>query len=166
MHGQGEVDENIRQICAQKYYGKNYKFMEYLLCRNKAWTENRGKEEPGSWEACAKNGIRVDVIKKCLEGGEGNELLAASYSLATDLGITGSPNWLLNNKFEMRGRDPQGIKSAFCEKNEGVAGCENTLSGPPAPGQAPPAGSCGGAPAKPRPKIEVKKVEPPKPAAE
>ena len=167
MHGQGEVDENIRQICAQKYYGKNYKFMDYVLCRNKAWTENRGKEEPGSWEACAKDGIRVDVIKKCFEGDEGNELLAASYKLAGDLGITGSPNWLLNNKFEMRGRDAEGIKNAFCEKNEGLAGCENKLSGPPAAGKASPAGSCGptGGAAK-RPKVEVKKVEPPKPAPE
>ncbi len=164
MHGEKEVQENLRQICAQKHYAKDYKFMDYVLCRNKAYQENRGKEEEGAWEACATGGIAAAPIKKCSEGDEGQELLAASYQLAGDLGITGSPNWLLNNKYDMRGRAPEGIKAAFCAKNEGVAGCENTLSAGES-GKPVPAGSCGGgaAPAggKPKPKIEVKKVDKP-----
>jgi hypothetical protein len=162
MHGEGEVNENLRQICAQKHYAKDYKFMDFVLCRNKAYQENRGKEEDKAWEACAKDGINAAVIKKCAEGDEGKELLTASYKLAEDLGITGSPNWLLNNKYDMRGRAPEGIKVAFCEKNQGVAGCENTLSAGE-PGNPVPAGSCGGgadAPA-PGPRVEVKKVDAP-----
>jgi hypothetical protein len=144
MHGQGEVDEDIRQLCAQKYYERNYKFMEYVLCRNEAYKKNRGKEPEGNeWEACAKGGIQPAVIKKCFEGEEGQQLLAESFKKASDLGITGSPNWLLNNKFDMNGRTPEAIKNAFCAKNEGIAGCENTLSAE-TPGGRPPAGSCGG----------------------
>ncbi|MFO8070985.1 MAG: GILT family protein [Polyangia bacterium] len=129
MHGQGEVDEDKRQLCAQKHYGKNYKFMDYVLCRNEAYRKNRGKEPQGNeWVACATGGINAEVIRKCAEGEEGEELLAASFQKASDLGITGSPNWLLNNKFEMHGRNAEAIKNGFCAKNEGLAGCEKELS--------------------------------------
>ena len=154
MHGQGEVDEDIRQLCAQKHYAKDYKFLDYVFCRNEAYTKTRGKEPLGTeWEACATGGIKADVIRKCFEGDEGNELLAASFQKARDLGITGSPNWLLNNKFEMNGRNPEAIKTAFCAKNEGVEGCENELAST-TPGRRMPAGSCGAGPKK---KIEAAK---------
>ncbi|MCP4678038.1 MAG: hypothetical protein GY854_21495 [Deltaproteobacteria bacterium] len=150
MHGQGEVDENIRQLCAQKHYPKGYKFMEYVLCRNKDYRS-------AEWESCATGGIQAAVIKKCFEGGEGNELLAASFKKASDLGISGSPNWLLNNRFDMHGRNPDAIKTAFCAKNDGVPGCEKQLS---KDSEAPAAGGCG-APAPPKkmkaaPKIQLK----------
>jgi hypothetical protein len=148
MHGQGEVDEDIRQLCAQKYYAKNYKFMDYVLCRNAAYQENHGREEANAWEACAKAGIAAPIIKKCAEGEEGQALLAESFKLAGDLGITGSPSWLLNNRFDMRARAAQQIKQAFCAKNDGSDECaavmeiDATEAKPPVP-----AGSCGGGPA-------------------
>ncbi|MDD5309034.1 MAG: GILT family protein [Deltaproteobacteria bacterium] len=135
MHGQGEIDEDLRQVCAQKYYGKDYKFMGYILCRNK---DVRSTD----WQACATGGVKADVVKKCAEGPEGLELLKASFKKAEDLGISGSPSWLLNNKFEMAGRDPEGIKAAFCGKNTGTAGCETTLSAGN-PETTAPAGGCG-----------------------
>jgi len=121
MHGQGEVDENIRQICAQAHYPRNYQFMDYIWCRNK-------NIRSAEWESCAKE-AKIDpaVIKKCFEGGEGNKLLSTSYKMAKDLEIHGSPNWLLNNRFEMRGRSPEAIKKAFCEKND-LPECKNELS--------------------------------------
>lgn len=134
MHGQGEVDENIRQLCAQKHFNKGYKFMDYVLCRNKDY---RNPE----WEPCAKEaGIKADVIKKCFEGQEGKDLLSASYKKSAAVQATGSPTWLLNNRFDMQGRTPEAIKTAFCEKNPGIAGCETTLSNTSA---APAAGGCG-----------------------
>jgi len=147
MHGETEVAENLRQVCAQKYYAKNYQFMDYGLWRKQAHQENRGKEPEGTeWTACAKGAIKADVIKKCAEGDEGKQLLSASYKLSEDLGISGSPGWLLNNKFEMRGRTADAIKTEFCAKNEGLTECANKLSA--GEGEAPiPAGSCGGAPA-------------------
>ena len=143
MHGDGEVQENLRQICAQKIYGAKYKYMDYVLCRNTAFTTNRGKEEPGAWEACATGGISAQAIRKCAEGPEGQKLLADSFALAESLGLTGSPSWLLNNRLDMNGRTPEQIKAAFCAQNPGTAGCEKTLSAA-APGAPVPAGSCGG----------------------
>lgn len=155
MHGQAEVDENLRQICAQKIYKKNYKFMDYVLCRNKDYRST-------DWESCAKGGIQAAAIKKCAEGEEGKQLLAASFKKAQDLGISGSPGWLLNNKFDMNARNPEAIKKAFCEKNAGTKGCDNELS---AESNAPPAGSCGGGPtpAKPAAKAKPAAAKPAKP---
>jgi len=134
MHGQGEVDENIRQMCAQKHYPQKFKFMDYVLCRNKDYRST-------DWESCAKGGIQAAVIKRCFEGEEGKRLLSESYKKASDLNISGSPNWLLNNKFDMHGRDPESIKNAFCAKNQSVPGCDKTLS---KDSKAPPSGGCGG----------------------
>lgn len=159
MHGQAEVDENLRQICAQKIYKKGYKFMDYVLCRNKDYRST-------DWESCAKGGISGAAIKKCAEGEEGKLLLSASYKKAIDLGISGSPGWLLNNKFDMNARNPDAIKKEFCGKNPGLKGCDTQLSGD---SNAPPAGSCGGGPTPPPSKgvkpIAEAQVAPTAPAA-
>jgi hypothetical protein len=154
MHGQAEVDEDVRQLCAQKIYKKKYKFMDYVFCRNKDYRS-------ADWESCAKNGIQAAAIKKCAEGDEGKQLLRESFKKAADLGISGSPSWLLNNKYDMNARNPEAIKKAFCDKNQGVKGCDKQLS---SESNAPPAGSCGGGGgAKPaaKPAVQVKKAEKP-----
>lgn len=110
MHGQSEVDEDIRQLCAQKHYPKRYKFMDYVACRAKDYQNE-------DWQACAVNGIKAEVIAKCAEGEEGKELLDASFSKSKILEITGSPTWLLNNRHKMSGRDPESIKKGYCERN-------------------------------------------------
>ncbi len=154
MHGPREVEEDMRQLCAQKLYAKNYKFMEYVQCRNAAFNENHGREEANAWETCAKNGIAAAAIRKCAEGPEGQALLAASFKLASDTGMTGSPSWLLNNRFDMRARAAQQIKSEFCQKNAGVPGCDKELVLDPSLAQQPPipAGSCGGGGPAPAPR--------------
>ena len=145
MHGQAEVDEDIRQLCAQKIYNKDYKFMDYVLCRNKDYRN-------AAWESCATGGIKADAIKKCAEGDEGQQLLADNFKKASDLGFSGSPSWLLNNKYDMNARNPEAIKKAFCEKNPDTKGCDVQLS---SKSDAPPAGACGAAPA-PAKKAPVK----------
>ena len=40
LHGQGEVDENIRQLCAVKYYPNTY--MDYIVCRNRTYSLQAG----------------------------------------------------------------------------------------------------------------------------
>jgi predicted DsbA family dithiol-disulfide isomerase len=120
MHGQSELDENIREACAQKHYAKNYKFMDYVLCRNKNIRSD-------AWQECATDGIEANVIERCVESGEGNRLMKTSFELANSLGFRGSPSWLLNNKLSINARDPESIKTAFCEHNEQPE-CSNTLT--------------------------------------
>jgi hypothetical protein len=133
MHGQSEVDENIREICAMKYYAKDYKWMDYVLCRNK---DIRSTD----WQQCAKGDIKADTIKKCFEGEEGKKLLEESYKVSNGLGIGASPTWLANNKFKFSGIDAETIRKNLCDHNKDLKGCENKLSGQTG---APVQGGCG-----------------------
>lgn len=136
LHGQQEVDENIRELCAIKYYGKNYKFMDYIWCRNKNIRSD-------DWKACTgkETGIDAAVIEKCSTGDEGKKLLREDIKIAQGLDVSGSPTWYANNLNRFSGLDPESIKSNYCRFNSGQAGCEKTLSGPDKTGA--PAGSCG-----------------------
>jgi len=136
MHGQGEVDEDVREICAIKSYGKNLKFMDYVWCRNKNIRD-------ANWQACTggTTGIDTKVIEKCSTGDEGKKLLEGDFKLAASLGIGGSPTWLANSKFKFSGVDAATIQSSFCAQNKGMKGCEKTLTN--ASAGAPVQGGCG-----------------------
>jgi len=135
MHGQAEVDENLREICAARHYAKKNKFMDYIWCRNK---DIRSAE----WKKCTggTTGIDTAVIQKCSEGEEGKKLLEASYKLASSLGISGSPTWIANNKHKFSGIDAETIRKNLCDHNSGLKGCENKLTGNAA---APAPAGCG-----------------------
>lgn len=129
LHGDQEVREELRQVCAQKHYAKMYKFMEYFLCRGEMLLKNKGMESrEADWTHCAENGINVDVIRKCAEGKEGKTLLEASYEEAKKLQMSGAPRWLFNNKIEIVPKSAEAIKSLFCESNPMWPECEKTLS--------------------------------------
>lgn len=142
MHGQGEVDEDIREVCATKHYAENLKFMDYIWCRNKSIKDT-------NWQACTggDTGIDADVISKCVET-EGKDLLAKSFEYSKQSGVRGSPTWFANNMFKFQGFDAETIKTNVCNHNKDLAGCDAKLSGPPAPapgGKAAPAqAGCGG----------------------
>jgi predicted DsbA family dithiol-disulfide isomerase len=130
MHGQSEVDEDIREACAVEHFGKDRKFMNYVWCRNKNIKDK-------NWEACATPATGVDaaVMKECFEGEEGKKLLAKSFAYSNSLKFGASPTWLVNGKYQFSGIDPETIKQNVCAHNK-LAGCENKLSGdaPSAPG--------------------------------
>ncbi|MGB9599125.1 MAG: thioredoxin domain-containing protein [Myxococcota bacterium] len=120
MHGQSEVDEDIRELCAIKHYSKDYKYMEYIACRSKDYRNN-------DWKACATNGIDAAVIQKCFDK-EGKELLKKSFEESKAAGMSASPTFLANNKYQFGGIDAETIKSNYCKYNPGLSGCANKLS--------------------------------------
>ena len=134
LHGQPEVDENIRQLCAMELYPKKYQWFEYIKCRNNDIRSNE-------WQGCATQ-AKMDVAKmeKCATGEQGRKLHAEDIKLAKALGIGASPTWLANNKFQFSVVAAEAIKKNFCAYNQGLKGCEATLSGAAAPG---PSGGCG-----------------------
>jgi len=145
MHGPGEVEEDMRAVCAAKYYGKKNAYLDYLWCR--------GESAPtDDWKKCATGAIKADVLEKCAMGEEGKTLLAEDIKIAKALDIAASPTWVVNGKSTFNGVFPADIQKQFCEKNTGLKGCEAKLQGAPeqpaGPGGAPqpPAGggSCGG----------------------
>jgi len=134
LHGQAEVDEDIRQLCTIKYYPDDYKFMDYIWCRN--------KNIKGPWKSCAESsGLDATKIESCATSDEGKNLLIEDSQKGIDLGVSGSPTWLANNKYKFSGLAAEQIKSQFCQYNKGLAGCEKTLSDDT--GGAPATGGCG-----------------------
>ncbi len=132
LHGQPEVDENIRELCAIKHYPENYKYMDYIWCRNK-------NIQSPEWESCAQEaGMEASIIKECFEGEEGKELLRENIKTANGLGIGASPTWLANNQHKFGGIDSETVKSNFCKMNPDLTGCSNTLNSK----SDVPAGSC------------------------
>jgi hypothetical protein len=139
LHGEEEFNEDLRQVCAIRYFPKNAKFMDYVLCRNK------DLKNP-DWKKCATE-AKLDAakIEKCSTGAEGLELIKADASLVETLGFTGSPSWLGNNKEKLmiRDRTPEGIKTEFCKVNKDLKGCTSTLTSAPPDGKKASPGSCG-----------------------
>jgi len=133
MHGQGEVDDDVREICAQKHFPDE--FMAFNACISRNY-------KSADWKACAgEAGIDASTIQSCFEG-EGNELLAASFAEAEALGIGASPTFLVNNKRIFQTIDAGDVQRQFCRDNAGLAGCSATVE---ATAEAPPPdGSCGG----------------------
>jgi predicted DsbA family dithiol-disulfide isomerase len=141
MHGQGEVDEDIREACAIEHYGKDFKFMDYVLCRNK-------NIKDANWQSCTGGTTGIDTAKmdSCFSGDEGKGLLEKSFKYSQASGMSASPTWLVNGKYKFSGIDAETIKTNVCKYNK-LAGCDAKLTGqapPPAGGQAPAAPGCGG----------------------
>ena len=133
LHGQPEVDENIRELCAIEHYPKKHRYMDYIYCRNK-------DIQSDEWESCAEEAkISVDVIKECFEGDEGKELLAENIKLGNELGISASPTWLANNNYKFSGIDSATVQQNYCKANPDLEGCNETIEVADA---GVPAGSC------------------------
>ena len=122
MHGPAEVAEDLREICAAEHYGKRHAFMEYVWCRNKNIRD-------AEWKSCATSatGVDADVIKTCSEGDEGKRLLEKSFAASKAAGISASPTWLVNGKFQFSGIDAETVRKNLCAHNK-LAGCDATLS--------------------------------------
>lgn len=127
LHGQTEVDENIRELCAVKYYPDNYKYMDYIWCRN--------KDINGDWKTCAKNFPKINT---CFTGTEGKELLTENIKLANELQIGASPTWLANNKYQFSGITAEDVKTNVCKYNDLGDACKAVLNS----AASVPAGSC------------------------
>jgi hypothetical protein len=133
LHGQAEVDEDLRELCAEKYYPQDYKFMDYVWCRNKDL-------KAADWAKCANDsGLDAAKIKSCAEGEEGKALLADSFRQGDSLQIFSSPTFFLNNKKLFGAVTAADIQTAYCETNAGLAGCAKALGNQ----SAVPSGSCG-----------------------
>ncbi|MGM5484773.1 MAG: DsbA family protein [Nanobdellota archaeon] len=134
LHGQYEVEENIRQLCVKEHSSDAWR--DYLVCRS----ENGVKDK--DWQNCAeKTGVDKDAVKECTEGEEGEELLSEDIKIAKELGISASPTWLANNKYKFSGVDAEKAKTELCKRNEGLEGCSKTLSSSNS-GSSTPSGTC------------------------
>ena len=135
MHGQSEVDENIRWMCAEKHFPKDY--LKYIWCRAEDYRNN-------DWKKCATGPIKAAVIEKCQTGGEGEALLKEDIAIGNALGIGASPTWVVNGRTKFSGVTPKVIQDNFCKANPSLKdaeACTKPLSNERA--SKAPAGACG-----------------------
>jgi hypothetical protein len=90
LHGQPEVDQDVREVCVLNNYGMPafWNFMTYV-------NENCGSD--GScWEAAAlANGIDANVIETCAND-DGLDLMKAEATASNEAGVSGSPTLIIN----------------------------------------------------------------------
>lgn len=122
LHGQPEVDENIRELCAIAHYPKQNRYMNYIYCRNK-------DIQSEDWEPCVEEAkMSVETMKECFEGEEGAELLSENIKLGNELGISASPTWLANNNYKFSGIDSAVVQQQYCSVNEDAEGCDAEIN--------------------------------------
>jgi len=127
MHGPDEVTDDLREVCAIQHYSKDQKFLDFLACRS--------KDLKADWKDCTgSNGIDAGVIQTCVDS-EGQQLLTASFQVASTLAIQSSPTFLLNNRETFNAQDAAEIATSYCKANPGLPACAKQLSAA-APAQA------------------------------
>jgi len=137
MHGPTEVDDDIREVCAQEKYPKNFQALQFMACISK-------DVKNADWKACAtESKMDPNVIQTCFDG-EGKDLLAKSFASADDLNIGSSPTFLSNNKRTFNAIAVDALQKQFCQDNPTLTGCSATITQDAAAAAPVPAGACGG----------------------
>lgn len=125
LHGTPEAEENIRQLCVQKYHGID-KLVEYMQVRYEN-ANNYGQVEDKPSIALEAIGADVEQITTCVSGWEWGAMLAEDVKIANELNIWASPTWLANNRYEFGGIEANAILSEFCKYNPEFEACVNNV---------------------------------------
>lgn len=109
MHGINELNQNVRELCVQKYYKE--KIWEFV----KEINNNCGLNNIETcWEGIAKNlGIDIGKIKTCQKN-EALDMLAKEVALNKKYGISGSPQLIINGVEYQGARNSNSYKNQIC----------------------------------------------------
>lgn len=117
LHGQKEVEEDMRQLIVMKYYPN--KLLDYLLYR----AENYDSD---SWEEAAILAwIDVDHITRIIESDEGEHLFKKNINRAKDLKVDSSPTLFINGKRFSAKIMKNNILRMICRKSLPCEQCSN-----------------------------------------
>lgn len=126
LHGVPEAEEDIRQLCIKKYYGID-KLVDYMQTRYEN-ANNYGQVEDEPSIALEAIGADIAQISDCVVNGEWGKLLAEDVKIASDLGISASPTWFANNRYEFGGIEANSILSQFCKYNPELEACASGVA--------------------------------------
>jgi glutaredoxin len=123
MHGIGELNQGVRELCTFKY--QKDKFWDFVIAANSQCDSTNVDE---CWEQVAKDvGIDTEQIKSC-QANEALDLLANEVSLNEQYNVSGSPTILINEKSFEGTRTPESFKKAVCAGFSAEPGeCSQTL---------------------------------------
>ena len=119
MHGDGEAQENLRQICIREE--QPAKYWNYVACYMKKATGKLANGMPmGDAKACEREtGVDSAKVNACMTTpSKGLAYAKADFALATKYNATGSPTVLLNgttaSEFDFGGRTSDAVRSMVC----------------------------------------------------
>jgi len=132
MHGEYEKIESLRQICIEKEYGRD-KLWEYIKefagdtdigdCRN-----DMECSKPLVEKLMGQIGISNNKINSCVDK-DAEKIYQEQNSRARELGISGSPTFVINDVKVQVSRTSEAIKEAICNAfTESPEECSQTLS--------------------------------------
>lgn len=138
MHGIGELNQGIRELCVYKY--EKDKLWDFVAEANKSADSSNIDEK---WEGIASTlGINVEKIKQC-QAEEGLSLAkeeagltareydvqnSAAYNGQEKMSVSGSPTLIINGMVYDGPRTAEGYKQAICNAtNNPSAECSQTL---------------------------------------
>lgn len=137
LHGQPEVDQNIREVCVLENYNQDkfWKFMTYV--------NNNCGSDGSCWEVAAKNnGLDVNKIKDCFAK-DGLTLMKTEAEASNKAGASGSPTMFINgvqSDAVYQYGNSDAYKEAICSAfNDAPEECFEVLSGSTSTAQG---GSC------------------------
>lgn len=126
LHGQPEIDQNIREVCVKRDYGLDafWKFINYV-------NQNCGGDG-NCWEDAAKEaGADPTKIQSCFDN-DGLELMKVEAAASNKAGATGSPTLLINgvkSNTIYQYENSEAYKQAICNAfNEAPEECTTELT--------------------------------------
>ncbi|MGC9309137.1 MAG: hypothetical protein ACP5D2_00385 [Candidatus Nanoarchaeia archaeon] len=137
LHGQPEVEQNMREVCVLDNYGmdKWFTFTTYV-------NENCGSSGDCWEEAANEAGVSTGTISDCVDE-QGFELMEEEAAASQEAGASGSPTMLINGvktKAVYKYGNPSAYQEAICSAfNEMPDACSEALS---STDSTTPAGQC------------------------
>ena len=124
MHGIGELNEGVRQLCI--YNDNPEKWWDYVNLINKQCSYQDVDE---CWAPIAETvGLDASEVEACFDE-KGELLLKKELLLNQQFGVQGSPSVFINDASYSGGRAPENYKEGICNSfNEAPDACEETLS--------------------------------------
>lgn len=114
MHGIGEVNEDVRQLCIQEHQSdKLWAYMSQVTAAYNAGTISASNMDD-EWEALAQAaGVDVDAVKSCVAD-ESDTLLAEQAALDALYGADASPTLVVNGVQAQISMTPESLKTGIC----------------------------------------------------
>ncbi|MFH1590560.1 MAG: hypothetical protein ABIC95_01395 [archaeon] len=110
MHGVGELEGDMIELCVGEQYPDQH--YDFLLCMNEDYTNI-----PDNWKSCASRyGISTSTIDRCVQYGEGEKLLRASFEKAKAHGVSGSPTMYFGDTLHNGKRDTETFQTLICDQ--------------------------------------------------
>jgi glutaredoxin len=109
MHGVGELNQNVRELCV--WNNQKEKYWDFVMAANSNCTADNIEE---CWEGVAQDtGVDIGMVRDC-ENNQAEDLLAQEVKLNEEYEVTGSPTLFVNGTQYNSERVPEAFKNSLC----------------------------------------------------